>query len=270
MVHRRGLRGRRGPLVQHPLGRRQTYRVPAPRRRPRRRGRPRRAPTTARLAASPMSGRRWASRPPPGQRRTSPARCRARPASCGGSTDRACAAARPGDSRRDQRVHLLGLGREPRRVRTFEQVVERQQPPQHDLRRGGPAVPDVLDPEHAVHAPRRDAADPEPGTVPRLFDRVLAAAPDEAVRERRIGPADEGEVQGAEEQRRCACRQGPATRLRAGSGRASSGPPPGPQDGRSSAGIKVGAVLPSHARRRRRQPKSSIKLRHRSNRSDRA
>ena len=60
-------------------------------------------------------------------------------------------------------------------------------------------MPDVLDPEHPVHAPRRDPADAEPGAVPRLFDGVLAAAPDEAVRERRIGPADEGEVLGAEE-----------------------------------------------------------------------
>ena len=42
----------------------------------------------------------------------------------------------PGDPRRGQRVHLLGLGRKPRRARTFEQVVERQQPAQHDLRRG--------------------------------------------------------------------------------------------------------------------------------------
>ena len=76
----------------------------------------------------------------------------------------------------------------------FEQVVERQQPPQHDLRRGGPAMPDVLDPEHPVDAPRRDAAEPEPGAVPRLLDRVLAAPANEAVGERRIGPADEGEV----------------------------------------------------------------------------
>ena len=110
----------------------------------------------------------------------------------------------PGDPRGGQRVHLLGLGRKPRRARTFEQVVERQQPPQHDLRRGGRAVPDVLDPEHPVQAPPGDPADPEPRAVPRLLDRVLAAAADEAVRERRIRSADEGEVLGAGDARRLA------------------------------------------------------------------
>ena len=84
-------------------------------------------------------------------------------------------------------------------MRMFEQVVERQQPPQHDLRRGGPAMPDVLDPEHPIDPPRRDPAEPEPRAVPRLLDRVLTAPSDEAVRERRIGPADEGEVLRAEE-----------------------------------------------------------------------
>ena len=104
-----------------------------------------------------------------------------------------------GDSRPGQRVHLLALGREPRGVRMFEHVVERQQPPQHDLGRGGPAMPDVFGPEHPIDSPRRDAAEPEPGAVPRLFDGVSAAPPHEAVGERRIGPADEGEVLGAEE-----------------------------------------------------------------------
>ncbi len=84
-------------------------------------------------------------------------------------------------------------------MRMFEQVVERQQPPQHDLRRRGPAMPDVLDAEHPVDAPRRDSAEPEPGAVPRLLDRMLAAPPNEAVGERGISPADEGEVLGAEE-----------------------------------------------------------------------
>ena len=81
----------------------------------------------------------------------------------------------------------------------FEHVVERQQPPQHDLRRGGPAMPDVLGPEHPIDSPRRDSAEPEPGAVPRLLDRMLTAPPNEAVGERRIGPADEGKVLGAEE-----------------------------------------------------------------------
>ena len=80
-----------------------------------------------------------------------------------------------------------------------EHVVERQHTPQDDLRRGGPAVPNVLGPEHPVDAPGRDPAEAEPGAVPRLFDGVLAAPADEAVGERRIRPADEGEVLGAEE-----------------------------------------------------------------------
>ena len=52
------------------------------------------------------------------------------------------------------------------------------------------AMPDVLDPKHSIDPPRRDQAEPEPGAVPRLLDRVLATPPDEAVRERRIGPAE--------------------------------------------------------------------------------
>ena len=104
-----------------------------------------------------------------------------------------------GDAGGGQRVHLLVLGREPRGVPMFEHVVERQQPAQHDLGRGGPAMPDVLRADGPVYAPRRDPADAEPGAVPRLLDRVLAAAPDEAVGERRVGPANEGEILRAEE-----------------------------------------------------------------------
>ena len=53
-------------------------------------------------------------------------------------------------------------------------------------------MPDVLRAEHAIQSPRRDPADPAPGPVPRLLDRVRAAPPDEAIGERRIGSADEG------------------------------------------------------------------------------
>ena len=84
-------------------------------------------------------------------------------------------------------------------MRMFEQIVERQQPAQHDLGRSRTAVPDVLRAERPVDAPGRDPADAEPGAVPGLFDGVLAAPADEAVGERRIGPADEGEILGAEE-----------------------------------------------------------------------
>ena len=58
---------------------------------------------------------------------------------------------------------------------------------------------DVLRAEHSVDTLRRNPAEPEPGAVPRLLDRMFAAPPHEAVGERRIGPADEGEVLGAEE-----------------------------------------------------------------------
>ena len=70
----------------------------------------------------------------------------------------------------------------------------RQQPPQHDLGRGGPAMPAVLRADGPVDARGRDPADAEPGAVPRLLDGVLAAPADEAVGQRRVGPADEGEV----------------------------------------------------------------------------
>ena len=58
---------------------------------------------------------------------------------------------------------------------------------------------DVLRAERAIDAPGRHPADAEPGAVPRLFDGVSAAPADEAVGERRIGPADEGDVLRAEE-----------------------------------------------------------------------
>ena len=84
-------------------------------------------------------------------------------------------------------------------MRMLQQVVERQQASEHDVRRGGPAVADVLNPEQLVDPPCRDAAQTEPGAVPLLFNCVLSAAADEAVRQRGIGAADEGEVLGAEE-----------------------------------------------------------------------
>ena len=84
-------------------------------------------------------------------------------------------------------------------MRMFEHVVERQQTPRHHVRRSRAAMADVLGPDQPVDAPRRDPADAEPLAVPRLFDGVFAAAADEAVGERRIGPAYEGEVLGAEE-----------------------------------------------------------------------
>ena len=66
---------------------------------------------------------------------------------------------------------------------------------------------------------------------------MLAAPPNEAVGKRRIGPADEGEVLGAEK-RRYAGRPAPATPLRGGSTRAPSAPLSGPRYERSSVGIK--------------------------------
>ena len=103
------------------------------------------------------------------------------------------------DPRGFQRADLLRLGREPRASPMFEDVVERQQPPQRHLRCRGPAMPDVLDPERPIQGPRRDPAQPEPGPIPRLLDRRLAAPPHETVGQRRIRPADEDEILRAEE-----------------------------------------------------------------------
>ena len=110
---------------------------------------------------------------------------------------------------------------------------------------------DVLDSEHPIDPPRRNSAEPEPGAVPRLLDRMFAAPPNEAVREGRIGPADEGEVLGAEEH---AAVQGDERQPL----RFAAGPPMHHQSRRpvlemSDHQSASRAARPSHERRRRRR-----------------
>ena len=85
---RAGVRGRghTGPAIEHLPGPPPDARDPGPRRPPRWRGRPPAAPPTDPRASRPTCGRRSVSRPPPGRRRTLPARRRGRAATCARST----------------------------------------------------------------------------------------------------------------------------------------------------------------------------------------